>query len=81
MGVPGDNGGCEHRCCGGRGWLLYDSAFRQQITSLEEADFFQLNQALYTTTFLAYGGKGQLYSRCLGAERLASQRMCASGMI
>ena len=28
----------EHRKCGGRGWLLYDSAFRQQITSLEVTD-------------------------------------------
>ena len=25
----------EHRKCGGRGWLLYDNAFRQQIPSLE----------------------------------------------
>ncbi len=25
----------EHRKCGGRGWHLYDSAFCQQITSLE----------------------------------------------
>ena len=29
----------EYRRCGGRGWHLYDSAFRQQIVSLEEVDF------------------------------------------
>ena len=38
----------EHRKCGGRGWLLYDSTFRQQMPSLEEA-------GLYFTTILAYG--------------------------
>ena len=63
----------EHRRCGGRGWLLYDSTFRQQRTSLEEADFSQLNQAIYTTTFLAYGGKGQFCSRCLGADHMQEE--------
>ncbi len=29
----------EQRRCGRRGWLLYDAAFRQQITSLETADW------------------------------------------
>lgn len=33
----------EHRKCGGRGWLLYNSAFRQQITSLETAEFAKIN--------------------------------------
>ena len=46
----------EARRCGGKGWLLYDRAFHQQISSIEEADFGRLNQALYATTFLAYGG-------------------------
>ena len=41
----------EHRKCGGRGWLLYDSAFRQQIVSLETTDFSRLNQSLYLTNF------------------------------
>ncbi len=48
-----------------RGWLLYDSAFRQQISSLEAVDFSKINQGLYSTTFLAYGGRGQFCSRCL----------------
>ena len=47
----------EHRKCKGRGWLIYDSAFRQQITSLERVDFSKVNQSLYSTTFLAYGGR------------------------
>ena len=46
----------EARRCGGRGWLLYDAAFRQQITSFETVDFSKINQSLYSTTFLAYGG-------------------------
>jgi len=36
----------EARRCGGRGWLIYDSAFRQQITSLGMADFGRINQSL-----------------------------------
>ena len=60
----------EHRRCGERGWLLYDSAFRQQVRSLEDTDFSQVNQALYSTTFLAYGGKG-----CLASDH--AQEDCA----
>ncbi len=55
----------EHRKCGGRGWLLYDSAFRQQITSLKEVDFSKINQSLYSTTFLAYGGRRQCCTHCM----------------
>ena len=55
----------EARRCGRRGWLLYDSAFRQQVVSLESANFGQLNQALYATTFLAYGGRGQFCPSCM----------------
>ena len=40
-----------HRRCGGRGWLLYDAAFRKQISNIQEADFSRLNQSLYLTTF------------------------------
>lgn len=38
---------------GGRGWLLYDAAFRQQIRSYDLVDFSHINQSLYSTTFLA----------------------------
>lgn len=65
----------EQRRCGGRGWLLYDAAFRQQITSLETADFSQLNQSLYLTTFVAYGGKGQSCANCLLSDH--AQDECA----
>ena len=65
----------EHRKCGGRGWLLYDSAFRQQIVSLEEAKFATINQSLYATTFLAYGSRGQFCTRCMMSDH--SQEDCA----
>ncbi len=65
----------EYRKCGGRGWHLYDSAFRQQITNLETVDFSKVNQGLYATTFLAYGGKGQFCGRCMASDH--SQEDCA----
>lgn len=58
----------EFRRCGGRGWRLYDSAFRQHATSLETTDFSRINQGLYTTTFLAYGGKGQFCQSCMMSD-------------
>ena len=41
---------------GGRGWLMYDAALRQQITDLETFDFAKINQSLYATTCLQYAG-------------------------
>ena len=55
----------EFRRCGGRGWRLYDTAFRQHAASLESMDFSKINQGLYATTFLAYGGKGQFCQNCM----------------
>jgi hypothetical protein len=52
----------EQRRCGDRGWLLYDSGFASILrcfTLLEGTDFSKINQSLHTTTFLAYGGRGQ----------------------
>ena len=53
----------EARRCGGKGWLMYDVGFRQQISSLEAADFSKLNQSLFATTMLAYGSQ-QACPRC-----------------
>ena len=55
----------EARQCGGWGWVLYDAAFCQQITSLESADFSRLNQSLYSTTILAYGNRRQCCPTCM----------------
>ncbi len=59
----------EARRCGGRGWLLYDAAFRQQIRSFETVDFSRINQSLYSTTFLAYGsGRTRFCPDCMMAD-------------
>ena len=55
----------EARRSGGRGWLLYDAAFRQQITSLQSTDFSKINQSLYSTTILAYGNRRQCCPNCM----------------
>lgn len=65
----------EHRRCGGRGWLLYDSAFRQQISSLDTVDFSKINQSLYATTFLAHSSRGQCCPSCLMPDH--KQEDCA----
>ena len=68
----------EARRCGGRGWLLYDAAFRQQIRSFETVDFAKINQSLYSTTFLAYGaagGRPRFCPDCMMADH--SQEECA----
>ena len=36
----------EVKRCGGSGWHLYDAAFRQQVSSIEKADFSKINQSL-----------------------------------
>lgn len=53
----------EHRKCGGRGWLLYDRAFRQQIISLERAE---LTRACTLPHFWPMGG-GAMANSALGA--------------
>ena len=65
----------EFRRCGGRGWRLYDTAFRQHAASLESTDFSKINQGLYTTTFLSYGGKGQFCQSCMMSDH--SHEECA----
>ena len=48
-----------------RAWLLYDSAFRQQIMSYETTDISKINQSLYAMTFLAYCDRGQVCATCM----------------
>ena len=63
----------EFRRCGGRGWQLYDTAFRQHAASLELTDFSKINQGLYATTFLAYGGKGQFCHSCMLSDHTVEE--------
>ena len=63
----------EDRRCGGKGWSVYHALFQQQITSIEAADFSKINQGLYATTFLAYGGRGQFCQSCLASDHTHSE--------
>ena len=53
---------------GGRGWLMYDVAFRQQILSLETTDFSTINQSLYSTNCMAFGNRGRVCPTCMMAD-------------
>ena len=65
----------EAKRLGGNGWYLYDSAFRQQISSIEKADFSKINQSLYSTTFLAYADRSQFCPNCMLSDH--TQEECA----
>ena len=69
----------------GQGWLLYDSALRQQITCFDTVDSSKINQSLYSTTFLPYGAGAKFCPECMiadhsaGAVHIAPQPRTASG--
>ena len=53
---------------GGRGWIMYDTALRQQVTDIEKFDFSQLNQSLYSTTCLQFGNRAKVCPLCNMAD-------------
>ena len=65
----------EARRCGGKGWLAYDSYFRQQVVGDDKADWSCLNQSLYAVTFVAQGerGKGRCCGICLESDHTEEQ--------
>lgn len=56
----------EHRQSGGIVWLLYDSAFRQQVTLVETTDLSKLNLSLCATTLV--WGEGAILSKLHAAR-------------
>ena len=63
----------EARRCGGKGWLAYDSMFRQQATLDPDCDWSRLNNSLYSVTFLAQqNGRGRTCSHCLETDHASS---------
>ena len=48
--------------------MIINTAFHQHISSLESSDFSKINQGLYSTTFLVYGGKGQFCQSCMQSD-------------
>ena len=69
----------EARRYRGRGWSLYNAAFRQQITSYEVENFAKINQSLYSTTFLVYGVRGAVLPD-LHSIRPLARRLCIAPM-
>ena len=43
--------------CGGKGWQVYDSMFRQQAANNPKVNWSVLNSFLYSTSFLAMRGR------------------------
>ena len=60
----------EARRCGGKGWLSYDTYFRQQMVGEWRGDEWgRLNPYLFSSTFMALGGPQRLScSLCLEAD-------------
>ena len=65
----------EARRCGGRGWLAYDTMFRQQAAGDSKADWSKLNNSLYAGTFMTQSGKGKSCLLCLESDH--SEEECA----
>ena len=67
----------EARRCGGRGWLAYDSHFRQQVVGNEAADWSRLNQSLYAVTFITQGDRDRTRSCVVCLESDHTEEQCA----
>ncbi len=65
----------EARWCGGKGWLAYDSMFRQQVAGNNTADWSQLNSSLYAVTFLAQASRGKTCTLCMESDHV--EEVCA----
>ena len=65
----------EARRCGGRGWLAYDTMFRQQAAGNLDVDWSKLNPTLYAVTFLAQSGSGRNCVLCMESDH--SEEDCA----
>lgn len=67
----------EARRCGGRGWLAYDSHFRQQVVGDESADWSRLNPSLYAVTFITQGDRDKSKSCSVCLESDHTEEQCA----
>ena len=67
----------EARRCGGKGWLAYDSYFRQQAVGDDSLDWSKLNQSLYAVTFIAQGERDKATCCTLCLESDHPNERCA----
>lgn len=64
----------EARRCGGGGWLVYDTAFRQQMATDLDCNWAKLNSSLYPVMFLAQAnGRGKCYSHCIERDHTGDE--------
>ena len=71
----------EARRCGGRGWLAYDTMFRQQAAGNPEVDWSKLNPTLYAVTFLAQSGSGRNCVLCMESDHNEEDCALAKGKV
>ena len=71
----------EARRCGGRGWLAYDTMFRQQAAGNPEVDWSKLNPTLYAVTFLAQSGSGRNCVLCMESDHSEEDCALAKGKV
>ena len=74
----------EARRCGGRGWLSYDTIFRQQMIGEWRGEAWgRLNPYLFSSTFMSMGGSRSNCPLCLESdhkeEECALRRAKTSG--
>lgn len=63
----------EARRRGGKGWLNYDTMFRQQAAITPFYDWSKLNNSLYSCTFMAQqNGRGHTCTLCLETDHVAA---------
>ena len=67
----------EARRCGGRGWLAYDTHFRQQVVGDNSVDWSRLNQSLYVVTFGTQGERDRRRCCNLCLESGHVEEQCA----
>ena len=69
----------EARRCGGKGWLAYDTMFRQQAVGNPEVEWPKLNPTLYAVTFLAQSGSGRNCVLCMESDHSEDDCALAKG--
>ena len=64
----------EARRCDGRGWLAYNTMFRQLVAVKPDSDGSKLNNSLYSVTFMAQqNDRGRTCVHCLETDHSASE--------
>ena len=70
----------EARLCGGKGWLSYDSYFRQQMAGEWRGDEWgRLNPYLFSSTFLALGGLTIRIAACASSPTITRMSVLWQG--